>query len=168
LFKKRPILHLICGLPGSGKTTLAKQLEHDCSAVRFSPDEWLHRLGISFYDETGRGNVEALQWEIAQQLLQHGNDVVLENGFWSKEERDNYRNVADAIGATTKVHSLDVSVTELKARIVKRNRTRDAATPEIDPSSLDEWATMFEPPGESELCDKKSIRRLIVSENPRL
>ena len=66
---RRPILHLICGLPGSGKTTLSKQLEHACNAVRFSPDEWLHRLGIDFYDETGRAKVEGLQWELAQQLL---------------------------------------------------------------------------------------------------
>jgi|TARA_R110000868_G_scaffold379975_1_gene645969 predicted kinase len=151
LTNRRPILHLICGLPGSGKTTLSKQLEHACNAVRFSPDEWLHRLGIDFYDETGRAKVEGLQWELAQQLLQHGNDVVLENGFWSKEERDNYRAVASAIGATTKVHFLDVPMTELKSRIVRRNQARDAATPEVDPSSLDEWATMFEPPTDDEL-----------------
>jgi hypothetical protein len=36
---------------------------------------------------------------------------------------------------------------ELKSRIVRRN----ADTPEVDPSSLDEWATMFEPPTEDEL-----------------
>jgi predicted kinase len=148
---KRPVLHLICGLPGSGKTTLGKQLEHDCNAVRFSPDDWLYRLGIDFYDETGRAKVEGLQWELAQRLLRHGNDVVLENGFWSKKERDGYRAVAGAIGATTKVHFLDVPMAELKSRIVRRNQMRDASTPEVDPSSLDDWAAMFEPPTDDEL-----------------
>lgn len=146
----RPILHLICGLPGSGKTTLGKQLEQDSNAVRFSPDEWLYRLGIEFYDEAARNKVERLQWELAQQLLRRGNDVALENGFWSKEERTRYRAAAYEVGATTKIHFLDVPLAELKLRIVRRNQSRDPATPEVDPSSLDEWATMFEPPSDDE------------------
>lgn len=144
-------LHLICGLPGSGKTTLAKQLEQDRDAVRFSPDEWLYRLGIDFYDEAGRAKVEQLQWELAQQLLRHGNNVILENGFWAREERDRYRTVAGAIGATTTLHFLDIPIAELKSRIAKRNQTRGADTPMINPSSLDEWAAMFDPPTDDEL-----------------
>lgn len=37
-------LHLICGLPCSGETTLAKTLELKHSALRLSPDEWIGRL----------------------------------------------------------------------------------------------------------------------------
>ena len=44
-------LVLICGLPGAGKTTLAKRLEHELRAVRLCPDEWKHDLGIDYYDE---------------------------------------------------------------------------------------------------------------------
>ncbi|WP_424949772.1 AAA family ATPase [Deinococcus sp.] len=39
-----PTLFLMVGLPGSGKTTLAKQLEQRHSAVRFTPDEWMMPL----------------------------------------------------------------------------------------------------------------------------
>lgn len=46
-----PTLHLICGLPGSGKTTLAKQLEHDPPALRLAPDEWMARIVGDGYDE---------------------------------------------------------------------------------------------------------------------
>lgn len=149
--KKSPALHLICGLPGSGKTTFAKELEQTFNAVRLSPDEWLHRLGFNFYDEVARAKVEGLQWELAQMLLRRGDDVILENGFWSKEERDGYRDVANGIGVTTKIHFLDVPMAELKSRIARRNQERAADTPEVDPASLDEWATMFEPPAEDEL-----------------
>ena len=36
-----PRLIIVCGLPGSGKTTLAKALENRLRAVRFSPDDWM-------------------------------------------------------------------------------------------------------------------------------
>ena len=43
-------LILICGLPGSGKTTFARELAPKVPAVRLSPDEWKHDLGIDYYD----------------------------------------------------------------------------------------------------------------------
>ena len=33
-------LHLMVGLPCSVKTTLARQLEQEVSALRLTPDEW--------------------------------------------------------------------------------------------------------------------------------
>src|SRR4051812_438273 len=39
-------LIIVCGLPGSGKTTHAKQLEDRLRAIRFAPDEWMEALGI--------------------------------------------------------------------------------------------------------------------------
>jgi predicted kinase len=37
-------LFLICGLPGGGKITLARQLERSQPALRLSPDEWIAPL----------------------------------------------------------------------------------------------------------------------------
>lgn len=37
-------LVLVCGLPGSGKTTLAKQLEEERNAVRMCPDDWIEAV----------------------------------------------------------------------------------------------------------------------------
>jgi predicted kinase len=51
-----PRLIIVCGLPGSGKTTLAKALENRFCAVRFCPDDWLGALSLDLYDETPRGD----------------------------------------------------------------------------------------------------------------
>jgi predicted kinase len=49
-----PRLILMCGLPGSGKTTLAVKLAAQAPAVRLCPDEWLRSLGIDLFDEAMR------------------------------------------------------------------------------------------------------------------
>lgn len=36
-------LILMCGLPGAGKTTLAKRIEIEEDALRLTPDEWMTR-----------------------------------------------------------------------------------------------------------------------------
>jgi AAA domain len=41
-------LIIVCGLPGSGKTTHARQLERRLRAVRFCPDESITFLGSGF------------------------------------------------------------------------------------------------------------------------
>ncbi|MDA0233194.1 MAG: AAA family ATPase [Chloroflexi bacterium] len=35
----KPTLHLVCGLTGAGKTTLARQLEPDLPALRLAADD---------------------------------------------------------------------------------------------------------------------------------
>ena len=92
-----PTLYLICGLPSSGKTTLAGQLEYERRGLRLSPDEWMWSLSIDFYDGTKRVAVEALQWEVAARALNLGVDVILEKGFSSRCERDDYRSRGEAL-----------------------------------------------------------------------
>lgn len=44
-------LIVAAGLPGSGKTTLAHQLEQTYAAVRLSADDWMESLGINLHGE---------------------------------------------------------------------------------------------------------------------
>jgi predicted kinase len=73
-------LIIICGLPGSGKTTLAKMLEAKLNAVRFCADEWMSALSIGIYDEARREKIEKLQWELCRQLLTLGAMIIIEWG----------------------------------------------------------------------------------------
>ena len=144
-------LFLLCGLPGSGKTTLAKRLECERRALRLSPDEWMWSLSIDLYDEGKRAAIEALQWQVAARALNLGVNVVLEFGFWSRRERDDYRSRAEALGARVELLYLDVSRDELWRRLNERNADLPAATGRMDEANLDRWWRRFEPPTPDEL-----------------
>ena len=146
-----PILFLLCGLPGSGKTTLAKKLEHEQLALRLTPDEWMARFFDDGYDEIKRAAVEAVQWEIAARALSLGINVILEWGFWSRSERSAIRSQAAALGAHTKLYFLNVPRDELLRRLALRNTALPPNTFRIDEAQLDMWLNQFEPPTPDEL-----------------
>ncbi len=146
-----PTLFLMCGLPAAGKTTLAKQMEQGRLAIRLTPDEWMEALFQDGYDEQRRLIIEGLLWEVAAQALQLGVNVVLDFGFWSRRERDDYRARAAAVGAQTEVHFLDVPLDELSRRVALRNAALPPYNFRIEEADLQLWATWFEPPDSAEL-----------------
>lgn len=149
---QRPRLILICGLPGSGKTTLAKQLAQEVRAVRLSPDEWKHALGIDYYDEEARVRLEEQLWRLTQALLTLGQSVIMENGFWARKERDELRLAGRTLGATVELHYLEAPVEELWRRLELRKKEGKAGAVPIELSDLEKWAAQFEAPNAVELA----------------
>ena len=148
-------LHLMCGLPGSGKTTLAERIERESNALRLSPDEWIVRLyGSQLTPPTldwCRDPVEALQWSVAERVLTLGANVVLDFGFWSRAEREEFRARAAALGAGSEIHFLDVPRAELSARLAARNAEPPPGTFRVTEAQLEAWWQVFEPPTTDEL-----------------
>jgi predicted kinase len=142
-------LFLICGLPGVGKTTLARQMEQTHPALRLCPDEWIAQILADASDRAEldrlRSPVEALQWEVARKVLALGCDVILEWGFWSREERRYYREQAEALGARVEVRFLEPSREELWARLSKRNANPPPGTFVVTEEQLDLWSSWYEP-----------------------
>jgi predicted kinase len=141
-------LIVICGLPGSGKTSLARALESRLRAVRFAPDEWMDALALDLYDEQRREKVEKLQWKFGQQLLSLGLTIIIEWGTWGRSERDALRIGARAIGAAVELHSLSAPAEVLLERIQRRNREN----PPIEPKALSQWIRLFQAPTLEELA----------------
>lgn len=140
-------LIIVCGLPGSGKTTLAKKLEQQFSGVRLCPDEWMQKLFIDLYDKDRRAQIESLQWEIAQNILAAGGVAIIEWGTWGKSERDTLRLRARELGASVELHYLHASMDELYERIQRRG----AESPPIAWEDIAKWFDMFQMPSEDEI-----------------
>ena len=150
-----PTLFLMCGLPGSGKTTLAKQIERERRALRLTPDEWIVRLfGSSLTPPTldwCRGPVEAVQWSVAERALGLGVNVILDFGFWARKEREDFRGRAAKLGAASEVHFLDVPRAVLLSRLEARNAALPPYAFRVTEAQLNSWWALFEPPDGDEL-----------------
>jgi len=139
-------LVIVCGLPGSGKTTLAMELCANGVAVRMSPDDWMDALQVNLWDQSVRAKIESLQWQITEDLLRQGVTVVIEWGTWAKVERDTLRAGARELGAGVELWYLDVDVDELWNRV----STRQMEYPPMSRQDLEQWFAQFEVPDEVE------------------
>ncbi|WP_313544481.1 AAA family ATPase [Leifsonia aquatica] len=147
----KPALFLMVGLPGSGKTTRARELEHESGAIRLSPDEWMMPLfGAS--DVDGRRDVleGRLIW-LATQVLQRGTSAILDFGLWGREERAALHWLAASIGATAQTVYLDVDPITQLARVTQRWREAPEATWETGLATLEKWRSAFQVPEQDEL-----------------
>jgi predicted kinase len=147
-----PVLIIVCGLPGSGKTTMARQQAAERNGIRLCPDDWLEALGISLWDEQLRDRVERLQWELGQELLRLTNVVIIEWGTWGSDEREQLRRHARLLGARVELIFLDPPLDELWRRIERRGQEE----PAISRSDLDRWDEIIQRPDAEELADYDS------------
>jgi predicted kinase len=149
-----PTLHLICGLPCSGKTTYAAALHAASNSVVFSLDRWLITL-FGRYDLAAVGHEEHtrrvlacrdLIWQPASELLRRSADVILDDGFFLRDHRLRHIALAASVGAGAKIHHLDTPAALISTRLRARNAALPPFNFRIDPESLIGFTGLFEPP----------------------
>lgn len=158
--EKKPILTLMVGLPGAGKTTRAKELEQATGAVRFTPDEWhLFLFGDDFHDprehalhDQRHDRVEELQWRLGKRLLAQGVSVILDFGFWAKEQREEKYREAQALGVEFSLCYVHAPLEELCRRLEARVQAgQKDVFQTITREDMEQWAALFQEPDEEEM-----------------
>ena len=152
-------LYLMVGLPCSGKTTKAKELETELRAIRLTPDEWqVNLFGHDTLDpdhDRRHSLIEDMLWQIAARVLSLGTNIILDFGFWAKEERDDYRSRAGKIGARSEIVFMDVEEEELLKRVRMRNESLTNTIAYIPEDLMISWIRFFQRPDADELAPRE-------------
>jgi len=150
-------LVIVCGLPGSGKTTLAKHLESSLHAIRFSPDERLDALSLNLWDEEKREDRgAAVEVRTRTACARSYGDYRMRH--LGRSERNALRLGARALGAAVELHYLCVPENVLFERIQRRG----LESPPIKRDTLSRWFDIFQVPTADEMAlfDKPLIANL--------
>ncbi len=147
------------GLPCSGKTTTAKELEIKLLALRLTPDEWHVKLfgqDVSDPEHDKRHYlIEDMLWQIAARALSLGTNVILDFGFWAIEEREDYRSRAQKIGARSEIVFMDVNDEELRRRVKARNETLTNTIYYVSEEVMRSCMQIFQKPDIDELIPRE-------------
>lgn len=147
----QPVLYLMVGLPGAGKTTRARELEAKHGALRLTPDEWM----IPLFGESGAGGKRdvlegRLVW-VASRVLSSGGSVILDFGLWGRDERSALRWLASSMGTRCVTEYLPVDPEAQYQRIRSRFIEAPEQTFALTEAMLNHYAGQFEAPDDAEL-----------------
>ena len=145
------LVHLIVGLPGAGKTTRARELETSASALRLTPDEWQIALFDGRNPPDKRDLVEGRLVQVGMRAAELGTNVVLDFGFWGRDERSALRWIAGTVGARSQVVYLPIDPEEQRRRVTDRFATAPKQTFPMTDVELRQWRTQFQAPDDEEL-----------------
>jgi len=139
--KGKPVLVIMYGLSGSGKTWLSERLMAALPAIRVRSDierKRLFGLDETADSESGIGSgiyspeVSAETYErlftLADSLLTAGHHVVLDAAFLKKKQRVSARSVASSLGVASVLVCAEAPVEVLRLRIEERATRKDEAS----------------------------------------
>ena len=152
--KRKSIVSIICGFIGAGKTTFAKKLEAKTGAVRITKDEWsIHLIGndptIDGYEEWDH-KICGLSRDVAFQLAERGIDVIIDEGFWERELRDEMRRKIESLGAKEVLYYVKTPMEVIRERMLGRNDNLTKDSFKISKEMFDNYLKYWQPPGEDE------------------
>ncbi|ASA26109.1 hypothetical protein B9T62_00205 [Paenibacillus donghaensis] len=153
-----PVVVMMCGVAGSGKTTFALKLEKEGFA-RLSIDEdiWAThgRFGVDYPQQNYEFLKEESEIKLRGELvnrIQANHHVVIDFSFWQRQRRSDYKQLIEQHGGVWELIHLKVQPAELRQRLLIRSERFDAnAAFPVTEDTLTRFLIGFEPPsGEGE------------------
>jgi predicted kinase len=155
-----PMIYLVAGGTGAGKTTYARSLAERTGGVRFSIDDWMTTLfwmdspqPIAF--DWTMARIERCETMIRAQvrmLVERSVPGVLDLGFTRADHRSRFAEFAHEIGAGVELHLVDVSHDVRWARVQRRNEERgETYAMPVDRAMFDFMETEWQAPDAAEM-----------------
>jgi predicted kinase len=141
----------MCGLAGAGKSTYALDLEAR-GWLRFSIDGEAWQMGFTRAAEIPvevAADIRGRQRVAIARALDEGHDVVVDYSFWSRAQRDEYRALGRAHGATVEVVYFETAEAVIRRRLAERRGSHPDDFV-IATDVLDQYVSGFEAPGPDE------------------
>lgn len=144
---------MLCGLPGSGKTTHTAELMQERDYLKFSIDE-------AVFERHGRYNVDyhhldyrRLETETYEELdkelvcaLERGRSAILDYGFWLRQQREKYKLIAQTMGSQARLLYFKADRDVLRKRLELRNQREDPNALHVDEDLFERMHLRFEEP----------------------
>lgn len=126
---------ILCGRIASGKTYYANKLKEQMNAVILSVDELMLRLSDSClgqaHDDTAR-RCERYFYQLAEQMTGNGINVIIDYGYWSREDRREAKEYFRKKGIKAELHYIQVPeelrIMQLENRnkkLIEERRSKD-------------------------------------------
>ena len=149
---------LICGKICSGKTRYAEELKRKHPAVLLSTDEvtWdlIRNEQGEFYNVFAE-RVNLYLRKKAAEICKAGADVILDWGFWTRQNRKDISDYLSENGVGYEWHYIDVSDEVWQRQIAERNRRiregNGGSDFYVDSGLLEKLNTLFEIPDRDEI-----------------
>lgn len=151
-------VYLICGKICSGKTTYAKIFCENNNAILLSVDE----IMISLFDQCcGRKlhmeydrRIKDFLFNKSLEILEKGIDVVLDWGFWTKEERNASKEFYKSHNVDCEIHYIEIDDEKWEYQLNKRNNeilNKETKAYYLEHNRALEFASRFEKPDDNEV-----------------
>ncbi|MDR0863221.1 MAG: ATP-binding protein [Oscillospiraceae bacterium] len=131
----------------SGKSTYSRRLRDELGGVMLVVDEAILKVFGAEYDLERVGQeygklIEYVLWLAADMAL-HGTTVILESGYFGKDERDWYKKFFADRDVPYEWHYLEVNDETWSKNIASRNRAHDERGEDTTFYITDEFLAMF-------------------------
>ncbi len=148
----------ICGKIGCGKTYYANRLKEQEHAVILSTDEVTYDLTNNQqgegYDEFAK-RVNLYLRKKAVEIVNAGCTVILDWGFWTKENRKEIKRYGENNGVLVEMHYIDIDDKTWFENIEKRNNEvisgNGGSSFYVDEGLLNKVSSLFEIPEKEEI-----------------
>lgn len=139
-YDRRFVAHILCGLPGSGKSRLSATLK----LPTVSRDDLREEAGLRPGKRYDEGRTSQLFQESLREHLRAGNDFLVDGTNIIRNLRGNVIDLCVNYGARVELHFLDRD----RATVLRQNRDRESTIPE---SAIERMAAKMEKPEASEV-----------------